>query len=221
MTVVFAKSLDLNHAGPPEPIHADAAILVFDKPSGLLTVPAKPPGPQDCLEARVAAVWPGARLVHRLDRDTSGVIVFARTALAQRHLNWQFERRQVRKGYVARVWGRVASDAGRIDLPLICDWPNRPRQMVCHTRGRPARTDWRLLAHEGATSRLALAPLTGRSHQLRVHLLAIGHPILGDPLYAPPEALAAADRLQLHAERLAFRHPDGGAWVDFRAPVPF
>jgi tRNA pseudouridine32 synthase / 23S rRNA pseudouridine746 synthase len=221
MIAVAAQCLDMNHAGPPEPIHADAAILVFDKPSGLLTVPAKPPGPQDCLEARVADAWPGARLVHRLDRDTSGVIVFARTRLAQRHLNWQFERRQVRKGYVARVAGRVAEASGRIDLPLICDWPNRPRQMVCLERGRAALTDWRLIAHESEASRLALAPLTGRSHQLRVHLCAIGHPILGDPLYAPPAALAAAERLQLHAERIGFRHPDGGAWVAFSAPVPF
>lgn len=221
MTGDAVSSLDMNHVPAPCPLHADAAILVFDKPSGLLSVSAKPPGPQDCLEARVAAAWPGARLVHRLDRDTSGVIVFARSALAQRHLNWQFERRQVRKGYVARVWGRVAAASGRIDLPLICDWPNRPRQMVCHVRGKPSQTDWRLIAHEGAASRLALAPLTGRSHQLRVHLLAIGHPILGDPFYAPPEALAAADRLQLHAERLAFRHPEGGAWVEFTAPVPF
>jgi len=219
--------LDLNHAGAPDAetaamlVHADVHLLVLAKPSGLLTVPAKPPGPQDCLAGRIAEAWPGALLVHRLDRDTSGVIVFARTRLAQRHLNWQFERRQVEKSYVARVLGRPATETGRIDLPLICDWPNRPRQMVCHIRGRAARTDWRLIAAEGAASRLALAPLTGRSHQLRVHLAAIGHPILGDPLYAPPAALAAAERLQLHAERLAFRHPDGGARVVFEVPVPF
>ena len=201
--------------------HADAMLVVLDKPSGLLSVPAKPPGPQDCLEARVRAAFPGALLVHRLDRDTSGVMVFARNALAQRHLNWQFERRQVRKGYVARVLGHPAADSGRIDLPLICDWPNRPRQMVCHLRGKPAITDWRVLAREAGATRLALSPLTGRSHQLRVHLLALGHPILGDPFYGQPEAQAAADRLQLHAESLAFRHPDGGAWVEFDAPVPF
>ncbi|WP_442885591.1 RluA family pseudouridine synthase [Amaricoccus sp.] len=201
--------------------HADAMLVVLDKPSGLLSVPAKPPGPQDCLEARVRAAFPGALLVHRLDRDTSGVMVFARNALAQRHLNWQFERRQVRKGYVARVRGHPQADSGRIDLPLICDWPNRPRQMVCHLRGKPAITDWRVLAREAGATRLQLSPLTGRSHQLRVHLLALGHPILGDPFYGPPEAQAAADRLQLHAESLAFRHPDGGAWVEFDAPVPF
>ncbi len=201
-------------------LHEDAALLVFDKPSGLLSVPAKPPGPADCLEARARAAWPEALLVHRLDRDTSGVMVFARSPLAQRHLNWQFERRQVRKGYVARVWGAVAGEAGRIDLPLIADWPNRPRQMVCHLRGKPSITDWRVAAREAGATRLALAPLTGRSHQLRVHLAALGHPILGDGFYAHPEALAAADRLQLHAERIGFRHPIGGAWVEFVAPAP-
>jgi tRNA pseudouridine32 synthase/23S rRNA pseudouridine746 synthase len=231
MTARAAPILDLNHACATDVatdtdvegllVHADAHVLVLTKPSGLLTVPAKPPGPQDCLAARVAQAWPGALLVHRLDRDTSGVIVFARNRLAQRHLNWQFERRQVEKAYVARVQGRPSRDAGRIELPLVCDWPNRPRQMVCHVRGRAARTDWRVIADEGAASRVALAPLTGRSHQLRVHLAAIGHPILGDPLYAPPEAVAAADRLQLHAERLAFRHPDGGARVAFTVPAPF
>jgi tRNA pseudouridine32 synthase/23S rRNA pseudouridine746 synthase len=199
-------------------LHADAHLLLFDKPSGLLTVPAKPPGPADCLEARVRAAFPEALLVHRLDRDTSGVVVFARTRLAQRHLNWQFERRQVAKGYVARVAGAVAGEAGQIELPLIADWPNRPLQMVCFERGKPSVTEWWVLAREAGATRLALRPLTGRSHQLRVHLLAIGHPILGDPFYGDA---GSADRLQLHAERLGFRHPDGGAWVEFAAEVPF
>ncbi len=153
--------------------------------------------------------------------DTSGVMVFARTRLAQRHLNWQFERRQVAKHYVARVWGEIAEDAGRIDLALSCDWPNRPRQMICHERGRPSITDWRVTARGGGVARVALAPLTGRSHQLRVHLAALGHPILGDAFYAPQDAFAAADRLQLHAELIGFRHPDGGAWVEFAAAAPF
>jgi tRNA pseudouridine32 synthase/23S rRNA pseudouridine746 synthase len=198
-------------------LHADAQLLLFDKPSGLLSVPAKPPGPADCLEARVRAAFPEALLVHRLDRDTSGVMVFARTRLAQRHLNWQFERRQVRKAYTARVAGAVACEAGRIELPLVCDWPNRPLQMVCRVRGKPAVTDWRVAGREPGATRLELVPLTGRSHQLRVHLAAIGHPILGDPFYASSAALAAADRLQLNADSLGFRHPDGGAWVEFRA----
>ncbi len=202
-------------------IHVDPQILILDKPSGLLSVPAKPPGPQDCLEARVRAAFPEALLVHRLDMDTSGVMVFARTRLAQRHLNWQFERRQIVKTYVARVFGEVAGAAGRIDLPLACDWPNRPRQMVCHASGRAAVTDWRVSGREPAATRLALAPLTGRSHQLRVHLAALGHPILGDPFYATGAALAAAPRLQLHAQGLGFRHPDGGAHVSFEVPAPF
>lgn len=193
---------------------------MVEKPSGLLSVPAKPPGPQDCVEARVRALYPGALLVHRLDLETSGVMVFALTRLAQRHLGWQFERRQVRKSYLARVAGHVAGESGRIALPLACDWPNRPRQMVSPA-GRPAVTDWQVAAREAAATRLRLSPLTGRSHQLRVHLAALGHPILGDPFYAPPEALAAAARLQLHATSLAFRHPDGGAWVAFESPPPF
>ncbi len=198
-------------------LHADAHLLVWDKPSGLLTVTAKPPGPQDCLEARARAAFPEALLVHRLDRDTSGVIVMARTRLAQRHLGWQFERRQVGKVYVARVAGRMADDAGTIDLPLRCDWPNRPRQMV-DPAGKPAETAWRVLAREAQATRVELRPRTGRSHQLRVHLAALGHPILGDPLYGDP---AAAPRLQLHAAHLGFRHPDGGAAVRFEAAVPF
>jgi tRNA pseudouridine32 synthase/23S rRNA pseudouridine746 synthase len=208
----------LDAAPAPRLLHADGAVLVWDKPSGLLSVPAKPPGPADCLEARARAAFPEALLVHRLDRDTSGVMVFARTRLAQRHLGWQFERRQVTKAYVARVAGVVAGEAGRIELPLICDWPNRPRQMVCHGRGKPAVTEWRVIGREPGATRLALRPLTGRSHQLRVHLMAIGHPILGDAFYGDA---GAADRLQLHAERLGFRHPDGGAPVEFAVDVPF
>jgi tRNA pseudouridine32 synthase/23S rRNA pseudouridine746 synthase len=198
-------------------LHQDAHLLVLDKPSGLLTVPAKPPGEQDCLEVRLRAAFPETLLVHRLDRDTSGVIVFARTRLAQRHLGWQFERRQVVKRYVARVAGIVIGTSGRIDLPLACDWPNRPRQMVTQG-GKPAITDWTVAGREPAATRLHLTPLTGRSHQLRVHLAALGHPVLGDPLYGDA---GTADRLQLHAESLGFRHPDGGATAMFHVPAPF
>lgn len=205
-------------AAAPRLIHADGHLLVWDKPSGLHTVPAKPPGPADCLEARARAAFADALLVHRLDRDTSGVVLMARTRLAQRHLGWQFERRQVAKTYVARVAGTIEDDGGRIELPLICDWPNRPRQIVCTERGKPAVTDWRVIARDDGTTRVELRPLTGRSHQLRVHLAALGHPILGDPLYGDP---AAADRLQLHALEIALRHPDGGATVTFKAPLPF
>ena len=222
MSPSSSANLDLGQSQPSiRLLHSDGQVLILDKPSGLLSVPAKPPGPADCLEARVRSAYPEALLVHRLDRDTSGVMVFARTRLAQRHLNWQFERRQMAKTYVARVWGDVDGDAGRIDLPLICDWPNRPKQMVCHERGKPSVTDWRVLEREGRATRLELTPLTGRSHQLRVHLLAIGHPILGDGFYAEGEALTGAERLQLHASELGFRHPDGGEHVAFNSPVPF
>jgi tRNA pseudouridine32 synthase/23S rRNA pseudouridine746 synthase len=202
----------------PRLLHEDAQLSIWDKPSGLLTVPPKPPGPADCLESRVRTRDSAALLVHRLDRDTSGLVVFARSRLAQRHLGWQFERRQVAKLYVARVADTVAGEAGRIELPLICDWPNRPRQMVCHARGKPAVTDWRVVGREAGATRMELGPLTGRSHQLRVHMAAMGHPVLGDPLYGDPEA---ADRLQLHATRIGFRHPDGGAWVEFASEPPF
>lgn len=207
--------------GPGLVLHSDGHLLILNKPSGLLSVPAKPPGPQDCLEARARAAFPEALLVHRLDMETSGVMVFARTRLAQRHLGWQFERRQIEKTYVARVAGHLAEDHGRVDLPLICDWPNRPLQMVCFERGKPAVTEWRVLEREAHATRVELRPRTGRSHQLRVHMLALGHPILGDRFYARGEALAAAERLQLHALRLGMMHPDGGHRVSFEAPVPF
>ena len=151
--------IDLRHvADGIRELHVDSHLLVLEKPSGLLSVPAKPPGTQDCLEARARAAYPDALLVHRLDGDTSGVMVFARTRLAQRHLNWQFERRQVSKIYVARVAGHVEGEAGRIDLPLISDWPNRPKQMVCHERGRPSVTDWRVIGREADATRLELTP---------------------------------------------------------------
>lgn len=206
---------------PLQVIHQDAALLVLDKPSGLLSVPGKAPEHRDCLELRVRAEFPEALLVHRLDMDTSGVMVFARTKAAQRHLGLQFERRKVTKTYLARVEGVVARDSGAVDLPLIVDWPNRPLQKVDFETGKPARTDWKVLAREGATTRMELRPLTGRSHQLRVHMKAIGHPILGDRFYGGAAAIAAADRLQLHAASLEIHHPDGGARIRFEAPAPF
>jgi len=214
---------DTAYAPPQEPLsilHDDAEVLVVDKPSGLLSVPGKGPHLADCLLARVQAVFPHALLVHRLDRDTSGVMVFALSPHAQRHLGLQFEKRQTRKTYVARVAGQVQEKSGTIDLPLIVDWPNRPLQMVDHENGKPAVTDWRLLRVGEGESRLRLMPRTGRSHQLRVHLREIGHPILGDPFYASG---AARDfpRLMLHSQSLRFRHPDGGAGVTFSAAVPF
>ncbi|MEL6689196.1 MAG: pseudouridine synthase [Pseudomonadota bacterium] len=207
---------------PEEPlkvIHLDHELLAVDKPSGLLSVPGKGPELADCLLTRVQAEYPSALLVHRLDRDTSGVMLFALSPLAQKHLGQQFERRVTKKVYVAEVWGRLEG-SGTIDLPLIVDWPNRPRQMVDHENGKAAVTEWRA-KKPGETTRVELRPQTGRSHQLRVHMLEIGHPILGDPFYASPEAFAAAARLQLHAWKLSVRHPDGGEWIEFRAKLPF
>lgn len=212
-----------DYAPPDTPldiIHVDAGIIVVNKPAGLLSVPGKAAHLTDCLMERVQAAFPTALLVHRLDMDTSGVMVFALTPHAQRHLNLQFEKRQMKKTYVARVWGAVAAEEGEIDLPLCVDWPNRPRQHVNWEIGKPAQTSWRRMRIEDGTTRMRLYPKTGRSHQLRVHMLEIGHPILGDPFYATGAA-RAYPRLMLHAESLKLRHPDGGMGMVFRAPVPF
>ena len=206
---------------PIEILHEDEALLIVNKPSGLLSVPGRLDEHKDSLETRLRAIYPDTLLVHRLDVPTSGVMVFARTKAAQRHIGMQFEKRQTRKTYVARVWGHVTEDSGHIDLPLIVDWPIKPRQKVCHETGKPSQTDWVVLEREADATRVRLHPTTGRTHQLRVHMMAIGHPILGDRFYADDEALIAADRLQLHAEELVLRHPNGGAEMVFRSEVPF
>ncbi|MFK7744778.1 MAG: RluA family pseudouridine synthase [Roseobacter sp.] len=201
-------------------LHEDAEVLLVDKPSGLLSVPGKGAHLADCLITRVQNAFPDALLVHRLDRDTSGVMIFALTAHAQRHLGLQFEKRMTQKTYVARVWGTPDAKTGTVDLPLIVDWPNRPLQKVCHETGKPAQTDWRIVKTEAETSRVRLFPRTGRSHQLRVHMLALGHPILGDPFYATGPA-RAFPRLMLHSEELRFKHPQGGRSIKVRSPAPF
>lgn len=208
-------------ADPPRIIHHDHEILVVDKPAGLLSVPGKGDDRADCLIARLAGPFPEVLLVHRLDLDTSGVMVFALTPHAQRHLGLQFEHRQTRKSYIARLAGRLEPATGRVDAPLTVDWPNRPRQMIDAENGRPAQTDWRVIRAGDDETRVRLHPLTGRSHQLRVHMLSLGHPILGDPLYAEGPARDDHPRLMLHAETLRFRHPDGGRHMTFSAPVPF
>ena len=214
-------SSDYNPPSDPlDIIHADHELISVNKPSGLLSVPGKGEHLADCLIARVQAAFPGALLVHRLDRDTSGVMIFATTPHAQRHLGLQFEKRQTKKAYIARIFGRLEPKTGTVDLPLIVDWPNRPLQMVCHETGKEAQTDWKVLKATDEESRVRLFPKTGRSHQLRVHMLALGHPILGDPFYASGEALAHS-RLMLHAEELRLRHPDGGKGMRFFAKAPF
>lgn len=208
---------------PDDPLvilHDDAQIVALNKPAGLLSVPGKGPHLADCLMSRLQAVFPDALLVHRLDRDTSGVMVFALTPHAQRHLSQQFQQRLTRKTYVARLDGRLEEKNGTVDLPMIVDWPNRPRQMICHDTGKPAQTDWRVLRHDGDSTRVRLMPKTGRTHQLRVHMMALGHAILGDPLYAEGEA-REFDRMMLHSEELRLKHPDSGISMKFRAAPDF
>jgi len=210
-------------AGPVEILHADAALVVANKPGGLLSVPGRGAGKEDCLAARIGVDYPDARIVHRLDMETSGLIVLARGAAMHRALSLAFQERRVTKRYIAVVDGLPLEAEGTIDLPLIADWPNRPRQKVDHAVGKPSLTRWRLLERDRARrqSRLALMPETGRSHQLRVHLAAIGHAILGDPLYAPAEAREQAPRLMLHADFLAFVHPASGRPLALACPPPF
>ncbi|MBC7483888.1 MAG: RluA family pseudouridine synthase [Rhizobacter sp.] len=205
------------------PLHVDTACLVVVKPAGLLSVPGRGEHLQDCLSARAQALCADALVVHRLDMATSGLMLFARGAAAQRSLSQAFAQREVHKRYVAVVHGRMAQDEGVIDLPLMADWPNRPMQKIDMAHGKPSLTRYRVLAFDAATNttRVALEPVTGRAHQLRVHLLAIGHPMLGDALYAPPPVLALANRLLLHAESLAFPHPTSGSMIELNCDVPF
>lgn len=216
------------NSNAPEIVHADDALVVALKPAGLLAVPGRGEDKQDCLIARLRERFTNALVVHRLDQATSGLMVFARNLDAQRALSRAFEQRAVGKRYIAVVAGRLEDgDWTTIDRPLIGDWPNRPRQMVDEQRGKPSRTRFRALSYQPAhdATRVELEPLTGRSHQLRVHLMSIGHPILGDALYAPPgrqhHGLADGARLLLHASRLAFAHPLGGDACRFDSAAPF
>ena len=214
----------MTHYFPPmdplDVVYLDHELLVVNKPPGLLSVPGRVALLADCLITRIQFEYPTALLVHRLDRDTSGAMVFALSANAQRHLGLQFEKRQIKKTYVARVWGQIEADTGTVDLPIIVDWPNRPKQMICHDTGRAAVTDWQVINRDRGETRVKLSPKTGRSHQLRIHMLALGHPILGDPFYGTLESQEAI-RLMLHSHRLRLRHPDGGEMMDFRAKLPF
>nr|WP_281358288.1 bifunctional tRNA pseudouridine(32) synthase/23S rRNA pseudouridine(746) synthase RluA [Pseudoalteromonas caenipelagi] len=215
----------LNYAPPRDPyldiLYQDDFMLVINKPSGLLTVPGKDPKHADCAISRVNTVFPTARIVHRLDMATSGVLCLAMSKESHRFLSIQFQDRLTNKHYIARVHGKLEQQRGSVDLPLICDWPNRPKQMVCHDTGKPSLTHFEVLSYEQHATRVKLIPITGRSHQLRVHMLSLGHVILGDRLYAKDEALAAAARLQLHAEMLQICHPQTNQLMTFEAPVPF
>ena len=206
---------------PLDVVYEDDAILLLNKPYGLLSVQGKPLHHKDCLEFRVKDAYPEATAVHRLDHSTSGLILFARTEALKSLISRQFQERTVMKVYRARVWGEVTEEEGVIDVPLRKNWEDSPRQMVCYERGKRAVTRWKVLERgEGATL-LELYPETGRTHQLRLHTLHIGHPILGDELYAPDRAYEAAPRLLLHATELSFEHPATGETVSFRSEPDF
>ena len=227
MTVRSVPDADVYRPPPDtglEVLHVEAAFVVLAKPPGLLSEPGRGPDKRDSLLVRAQAAWPDARIVHRLDMMTSGVIVLARETLAHASLSEAFRERQVDKRYEALVHGRPASDEGAIDLPLAVDWPNRPRQVVCRDTGKPSLTHYRVVGAAqvdgvGALTRIALAPVTGRTHQLRVHLASLGCPIAGDPFYG--SAGDTAPRMMLHACRLAFAHPISGAPLVFESRVPF
>ena len=199
----------------------DDDVIVVNKPSGLLSVPGKAPEHRDSLITRIQRVYPDARIVHRLDMATSGVMVVAQHKDSHRQLSRQFELRQTAKRYFARIAGVPAQSSGSVDLPLICDWPNRPKQKVDFESGKPALTHYKVVQQDATEALVALIPITGRSHQLRVHMLELGHPILGDRLYGTPTVIASAPRLQLHAETLSFTHPTSGKRMQFSAPLPF
>ena len=207
----------------PPIIFVDRHLVVFDKPSGLLSVPGIGPEKADCVASRAAATVKGARIVHRLDRDTSGVILMARDADTHRELSRQFHDREVEKRYQAIVAGVVSGAEGLIDAPLGKDIERPPRHRVDPSNGKAARTEWRVVERfvEPHRTRLEFRPETGRSHQLRVHAVQLGHPILGDDLYAPPEVVGMSDRLMLHADWLRITHPASGKRVEFRSEVPF
>ncbi|MDP1687140.1 RluA family pseudouridine synthase [Hydrogenophaga sp.] len=209
-------------------IHEDEQLIVLNKPAGLLAVPGKGPDKQDCLSTRAQARWPDALVVHRLDMATSGLVVMARGIEAQRSLSLAFEERRIHKRYTAVVAGDMPNpepDNGwnTINLPLMADWPHRPRQKVDHEHGKPSITRWRIASGHTApgTTRLELEPVTGRTHQLRVHLQALGHPMVGDALYAEPEQIAMARRLLLHAHWISLPHPLHGQAMEFHSPCPF
>ncbi|RDE70048.1 bifunctional tRNA pseudouridine(32) synthase/23S rRNA pseudouridine(746) synthase RluA [Aggregatibacter segnis] len=211
---------------PQEPwldlVYRDDYIAVVNKPSGLLSVPGNQPQYYDSAMSRVKEKYGFCEPAHRLDMATSGILLFALSKAADRELKRQFREREPKKYYQALVWGHVEQDHGAVELPLICDWENRPRQKICFERGKRAVTFYDVLQrYPNNTTRVKLTPITGRSHQLRLHMLALGHPILGDKFYAHPQAKALSPRLCLHAESLQIQHPITGEAMEFTAPVGF
>ncbi|SFC32881.1 ribosomal large subunit pseudouridine synthase A [Marinospirillum celere] len=222
MKTTFAAE---DYQPPQEPwldiLYQDDWLAAINKPSGLLSTPGRDPGLQDSVATRIKSLSPYAELVHRLDMDTSGVLLLALRKQTESALKTQFQERKTSKVYLARVWGQPPEAEGEIDLPLICDWPRRPLQKVCFEKGKPSKTRYRLLEKDKETSLLELHPITGRSHQLRVHLMSLGCPILGDRFYAQGRALAASNRLLLHALQLTFTHPESAKQMTMMAPCDF
>ncbi len=216
----------IDYNPPQEPwldlVYRDDYIAVVNKPSGLLSVPGNQPQYYDSAMSRVKEKYGFCEPAHRLDMATSGILLFALSKAADRELKRQFREREPKKYYQALVWGHVEQDHGVVELPLICDWENRPRQKICFERGKRAVTFYDVLQrYPNNTTRVKLTPVTGRSHQLRLHMLALGHPILGDKFYAHPQAKALSPRLCLHAESLQIQHPISGETMVFTAPVGF
>ncbi len=199
--------------------YIDDHLLLAEKPAGLLSVPGRSAENQDCVVSRLQGLYTDALTVHRLDQVTSGLLLHARGKAMQAALSALFAQRRVSKAYEAVVEGVLPDDVGEVDLPLMVDWPNRPKQKVDHVDGKPALTRWRVVARDldAGHTRVALEPVTGRSHQLRLHMASLGHPIVGDILYGA----APAARVHLHASRLAFVHPVSGLPLAFESPVPF
>ncbi|MFD2231653.1 pseudouridine synthase [Alkalimarinus sediminis] len=202
-------------------IYQDDDIIVAVKPNGLLSVPGRAPENKDCLISRIQQTRPEALTVHRLDCETSGVVVLACNKDSQRELSRQFHDRETQKRYIAVVDGLLADDEGEIDLPLIADWPNRPKQMVDFERGKPSQTRYNVISRSNDTTRLELTPITGRSHQLRVHMLSLGHAILGDRLYGCDRVIAQSPRMLLHALELGFTHPTTEQFCVYQYPAEF
>ncbi|MFC6198436.1 RluA family pseudouridine synthase [Ponticaulis profundi] len=209
-------------ATDPLPIlYQDDWLMIVDKPAGLLSVPGRLEQHKDSLALRLDVAFPGTRTVHRLDMDTSGLMVFARDEETHRSLSRAFERKQVDKKYTALVHGVMAEDSGWVELPLIKDWPNRPKQKVDFELGKPSRTEWSVLSREDNVTRVELIPITGRTHQLRVHMAEIGHGILGDCWYGSEASMSARDRLCLHAGYLGFQHPATGEPLQYKSEADF
>ncbi len=202
-------------------IHEDDDLLLVRKPDLLLSIPGRHPLNKDCMITRLQVNYPSATVVHRLDLDTSGIMVVPLNKPTHAHISRQFQERKVEKSYHAIVYGLVEQDEGEVELPIRCDWENRPLQMIDHEKGKHALTRYQVLERLGDRTRMLLKPVTGRSHQLRIHMRELGHPILGCDMYAHEEALAMADRLLLHATTLGFEHPSTGEWLAGESPPPF